>query len=116
MSTGITSGSVAIIPPQNPVSATSPNGGTNQDTIYTVPAGKTFYCIGIMASNSNALIANYVFKTGATVLFGGFAIPTNGNVSVTGQPLFTATTGQVITMNNTVGHNNNEGVIWGFLL
>jgi len=89
------------------VCAVNQNTGT---TLYTVTAGKTFYCLGLVMTNTNAAIQR-ITADGTDVVSGICAINTTYTVSGNGI-IFKALAGKNIVINATV--NNNYVTMWGY--
>lgn len=81
--------------------------------IYTVPAGKTFYCTGALletvVTGADIRIAVAGVDT-IRCLTQGASIP----IRLSGGILFQATAGQAITLVHAAGASNGVGNIWGF--
>lgn len=83
------------------------NTGT---TIYTVTAGKTFYCFGVTLSCNSA--TEMGLSVAATQVLSG-QVTTAASVVFTGGIVFTATAGQAITISG-IGAAENSASIWGY--
>lgn len=104
----VLSGGISLPQPtstQTPVygSCTTAASGT---TVYTVPAGKTFYCTGAMFYNAAAALAD----------LNGFKIATGTAIATvfSGGILFKATEGTNIVVTSTAA-GNTVG-IWGYVV
>lgn len=88
------------------------SNAANNATIYTVPAGKTFYCLGIDCGSSLAAVQN-IKNDGTTVAT--FLSPTGGlSHLLTGGIIFIAQATKNITI--TIDAGAAYGTIWGYLL
>lgn len=114
MSSGITSGSISLLPPAEPVTAAD-NDIEEGETLYTVPTGKTFYCYGGIIGNPSTT-ANIGLKVDLVQAI-SLLVVANGSVPFGNGfvPVFIATSGQVITLSPASGINNTNVTIWGFL-
>jgi hypothetical protein len=89
-------------------------GVSNNTTLYTVPAGKTFYCLGAtMAYYGGGAVG---VKIGATIkLQSTSGADGNGSSTGTGGIPFTAAANDVITTYTNGGGALWYGSIWGYL-
>lgn len=114
MSSNIVSGSQGVLPPEFPVNVFEENFSSG-DTVYTVPAGQTFYCtwINFIAAETVSPASYYLLVDGVTVaraLFEGAA-----SFMTNPQPIyFIATSGQVITCVHNLGANDGAVNFGGF--
>jgi uncharacterized protein with beta-barrel porin domain len=108
MASGLTSGSLTIIPPSNPITIT----GTSPATLYTVPAGKTLYITGGLLSTTAATEIT-LSVAGTPVLIAGFAAA--GNTGLSGQPVLAASEGEAVSVSDSLAGTQTI-TLWGFLL
>lgn len=112
MSSGIANGAVGQIPPTSPVIASAAVSNGNAVTLYTVPTGRTFYCTGFAISCNNIGWVQ-VLVNAAQVLY--FDMAADSNTGGNGNPIFAATSGQAVTIDNTGGSDHTVS-IWGYNL
>jgi len=107
-------------------SASFPAAGTGQTikqgqgtggagtTVYTVTAGKTFYCMGFILGNGNASARNMTIYDGTTTWVNTY-VPAGGNASGCGTtPIFTASAGTTIKLNTNSGAADGYLSVWGY--
>lgn len=116
MSSGIASGGVSTIPPDSPVIATAAVDSATGTTLYTVPAGRKFYCQGAsIVLDGPATSLDLYFRIDSTDI-----ISTLGKaeepVVLTGNPLFFAEGGEVVKARNGSAAQTSLATIWGYIL
>jgi len=84
------------------------NSGT---TVYTVTTGKTFYCLGV-CYEAKTTAGSYNINNGGTILKAW--VPTSAPVLLTGGILFSAPSGQAITIVHDSGAGLGSCQIWGY--
>lgn len=117
---GFPIGSTDVIAPQTIVNAVV-SAASDGATVYAVPAGKTFYCVGIVYYNTdNAAIHGLQIKANGTVVWYSYADENAAGHNAIAQtvssigPIFTCPGGTNVTANGTGGTNNNV-TIWGWI-
>lgn len=127
VNTGFPSGSADVIAPQTVVSSIL-SGGADGATVYTVPAGKTFYCTAFWIQNGSTTTRNSATLTGAAALTPSIICEANTTGTTTSgsyrasfvsgiSPLFTVAggaSGQTITMSG-FGAGNNSCMLSGWI-
>lgn len=95
---------------QTLVMATKQDGNDN-DNIYTVTAGKVFYCLGVSIASTNAGRVG-IHNDGTLILnTSGAAAWSN---TFTGGVLFTVAATKSITIHSSAGATNAHITLWGF--
>ena len=113
--TGSVSVTVSGTLPKNSATQTLVNAGCRgaaaaATTLYTVPAGKTFYCLGVVMSSSVAC-EMYVLDDATEVTVAN--LQANGTVSYTGGVIFAAAENSVIAVTS---NSTGKGCrIWGYI-
>jgi hypothetical protein len=91
----------------------SVNNQNNGATVYTVTAGKTFYCLGMVLSSTATNVAMSA-SAGATQV--GYAVATVGILCrelFTGGIVFTCPASTAITITG-AGATSNNCTLWGY--
>ena len=86
-------------------------------TVYTVTTGKTFQCLGFVVATSSATGAVWDILVAGTSKLRGVttALAVGGESHLSSPcPIFTATSGQVITVNHGFGATSGQVTIWGY--
>ena len=116
MSSGIASGGVSQIPPDSPVIATATVTSATGDTLYTVPAGRKFYCQGAsIAFGGPATDLDVYLRIDSTDVVSTL-LKENESTVLNGNPLFLAEAGEVVKGRNGATSNTSLMTIWGYIL
>lgn len=80
-------------------------------TIYTVTAGKTFYCYG-WGINANGATSAYLYATNGTTIISAIEVAAGSSIFQPsgGCPLYAYPAGTAVKINTTAG---SYGIIWG---
>lgn len=97
---------------QTPVQA-SVNNQNNGATVYTVTSGKTFYCTGAHISSISTNVTCILSVAGTQKLYTVALTGIRCEQVFSGGVLFTATSGQTITISG-AGATSNCCDIWGW--
>jgi len=114
MSSGIASGAVAQIPPNTPIIATATINSTSGVTLYTVPAGRTFYCTGAVIVADGGTYEMYIRIDSTDIITVKALNATPVNLS--GQLIFAADAGEVVKGRMGSGATSGYMTIWGYIL
>ena len=108
----VTQGMTGISSGQTLVTAIA-DGVADGTTLYTVTAGKTFYCLGcFVATNQNSKLIR-LLSNGVLVLWASSPASTGAQQTASGGIVFKANATQTITVTGGTGTANYAG-IWGY--
>lgn len=114
MASSLSSGAVAQIPPSIPVTSYALVTDTTGQTLYTVPANRTFYCTGMSIIPSGGNYDVYL-KVGGTDIMRLLGLDSQP-IEPQGFPIFVATAGQTVVGRMAAGGTTAFFNIWGFIL
>lgn len=112
MSSSLSAGATAAIPPKNPIIASANVSGGVAVTLYTVPAGRTFYCTQVTAGCSNTGWLQILIE--ATQIY-YFDMVEAQVVTINGDVLFAMNAGEDLNIDDT-GGSGHTVTVSGFIL